>query len=927
MALHILFMPISCLLSNDSVDTPSFRPSASQRMARIVLLLLLGFVWFTPTLLAQSPQADFTASDTVGCDTLENVRLLAAADPLILGYEWDFDGDFIIDAAGEREVFTSYRTPGQFTVRLIITRQDGTRDTMSRVNYIQVFATPRINVPFTDTTICFGSNIALMAIADADSFTWTPQTDAQSNVNNDTVIYRPTADRTYLVVARNGECEASEAINVSVYNNAEFSLTPDSATICLGDTLQLVARNGGITYTWGPTDNLFSLGRPDSVAVFPTRTTTYTVTTRDSFCLFDRTAFVRVIDSIPFRTPQRVFNACEGQRIHFKISGADSYDWLDSTVSVLNPARDTATVLVDSTKPYIVRGTVGRCSRDFSFQVRVTALPLLRIVPDSAEICSGTPINLTASGAERYQWKTDASLSTLRSATTTARPLVTTTYTLLGFNNVCSDSITYRLVVKPIPNVRILTTDSVICRGESTELRADGAQSYRWSTGDSTANITVRPTAVTTYTLTGTTAGCTATARQTIRIQPFPAVTLQATGSTRACQGNSVQLEATGLPFTTYEWLRNGTAIAGARTATYAATESGNYTVRIKPNNCSQQQTTNSINVTIHALPVVSISASAITICRGKMVELTASDLPTATYRWSPDAGITEPRASVIRVQPRSSITYTVVVTDTNRCTAQSTITINVSADSTLAMPTVSPNGRLSRCSNDSAITLTATAPSDAQLQWYRNDHAIVSATSNTIAIQDSGRYWLQASSTTCAASRSAVVTVAVHPVPDFVTEVKPQSAGLYSDGWIRVTAFGGTPPYRYALDTLNFTTQQLFLGLRTDTFLVQVEDANNCLATRQVFLPYPTSRPSLQRPDFDIHVYPNPVQGHLTIDCTNRPNELFDLFIYDAMGRLVWHQAQAQSGSPIAIDITTGFYTLIIEGKDWQLFERLMAK
>ena len=86
----------------------------------------------------------------------------------------------------------------------------------------------------------------------------------------------------------------------------------------------------------------------------------------------------------------------------------------------------------------------------------------------------------------------------------------------------CDSVVTLHLTINESPIVEI-SGDTIIVLGNSTILVASGAETYEWSTGDTTESITVTPIDVTTYTVTGTDAnGCTATA--TITVMPTEGV-------------------------------------------------------------------------------------------------------------------------------------------------------------------------------------------------------------------------------------------------------------------------------------------------------------------------------------------------------------------------------------------------------------------
>ena len=74
------------------------------------------------------------------------------------------------------------------------------------------------------------------------------------------------------------------------------------------------------------------------------------------------------------------------------------------------------------------------------------------------------------------------------------------------------------LTVNPLP-VLICSSDTVIEQGQSVQLTVTGADTYLWSTGETTETITVSPTMDTTYFVTGFSHnGCSTTAHIIVRV-------------------------------------------------------------------------------------------------------------------------------------------------------------------------------------------------------------------------------------------------------------------------------------------------------------------------------------------------------------------------------------------------------------------------
>ncbi|HQD12649.1 MAG TPA: M43 family zinc metalloprotease, partial [Chitinophagales bacterium] len=175
--------------------------------------------------------------------------------------------------------------------------------------------------------------------------------------------------------------------------------------------------------------------------------------------------------------------------------------------------------------------------------IRVKSNPTVTVT--SPTICSGGTATLTAGGADSYTWT--GGLSAVSNPTT---PVLNSnaTYTVTGTTNGCSATALSTVTVKAKPNVTI-TPDQQVCSGDSVVLTASGATSYQWNAGNpnNTASITVFPTGVSTYTVIGTTNGCTDTASTNITIKSKPTVTVT---SSPICAGNTATLQASGA--TTY---------------------------------------------------------------------------------------------------------------------------------------------------------------------------------------------------------------------------------------------------------------------------------------------------------------------------------------------------------------------------------------
>jgi len=169
----------------------------------------------------------------------------------------------------------------------------------------------------------------------------------------------------------------------------------------------------------------------------------------------------------------------------------------------------------------------------------------------------------------------------------TVSPTTTTTYSVTGTTlKGCTGTAEVTVTVHPLPTITASATPTEICLGESSDLMVSSdvpGTTFSWSNGLGTnPNVTVNPTATTTYSVTGTTSeGCTGTAEVTVTVHPLPTITASAT-PTEICLGESSDLMVSSdIPGTTFSWSNGlGTnpnvTVSPTATTTYSVTGTSN---------------------------------------------------------------------------------------------------------------------------------------------------------------------------------------------------------------------------------------------------------------------------------------------------------------------------------------------------------------
>ena len=335
--------------------------------------------------------------------------------------------------------------------------------------------------------------------------------------------------------------------------------------------------------------------------------------------------------------------------------------------------------------------------------------PQVRIVGDSV-LCNGGQSILTARGPvpiTAYRWSTGATTASI----TVAQPGNYGVSVTFSGGTISTDQ---HLVTAITPVVRI-TGDTVSCAGQPANLLATGpaARSYRWSTGATTAGISV--TQPGTYTVTaafGT--GCMATAQVVVR-----APTLLITGVAALCSaaGASTTLTATAPRATSIRWS------TGATTATQVVTQPGTYSVVATfASGC----TLTVAQVVVRPVAVISGDSVA---CVGRVGQLSAAlpGVSGAVYNWSTGA-----TTSTIAITQAG--TYSVAIGYGTGCVsvAQQRVRAGV------AVPTFSLGADTTLCEGE---PLVLRAPASRLGITYRWSDGSVGA---TLRVAQPGTYTLQ---------------------------------------------------------------------------------------------------------------------------------------------------------------------------------------
>lgn len=270
-----------------------------------------------------------------------------------------------------------------------------------------------------------------------------------------------------------------------------------------------------------------------------------------------------------------------------------------------------------------------------------------------------------------------------------------------------------------------------ICIGDTTDILTSGVYTFFYSPGGSLSDTTggtvqAFPDSTTTYQVIAEDGNaCRDTGAFTIVVNPLPIPAIS--GTDTICAGDSTTLTASG--GTTYLW---NTGDGNAAISVSPPADS-TYSVLVTDANGCMAST--SQTVTVNALPNASISGPS-AICIGDSVTLMASG--GGTYLWS-----TADTSSSISVNPGSTTSYGVLVTDANSCTDVDTLVLTVNP-----LPTISISGDAVICEGDTANldasggasyvwSTTATTASISVTPSSATSYSVVGTDSNSCVSSD----------------------------------------------------------------------------------------------------------------------------------------------------------------------------------------------
>jgi hypothetical protein len=456
-----------------------------------------------------------------------------------------------------------------------------------------------------------------------------------------------------LTVTNASGCQLADSVTVTAAVTTPPTITASGpGAICQGDSVTLTSSQAsGNSWSTGATTQSITVNTAGS----------YTVSYNDgSGCgVLTSAPFVVTINPLPTVSISGSTEICLGnQNVLDAGAGFSSYQW--------STGETTQTISISTAGPYSVTVTNSNGCRN-SASVTATFVTLSApTITGNLSFCPGSSTTLDAgAGYSSYLWSTGATSQTISVS-------ASGTYSVTVTNDggcTASASVVASPFTPPAPQI---SGTPGFCTGGSTVLTADaGYASYAWSTGATTASITVNAAGVYTVTVTDNN-GCTGTASVTVAVfaTPTPAIT----GTLSFCAGTSTTLNA-GPGYASYLWS------TGATTQTITVNTVGTFTVTVTSvNGCTGSASATTTNT--GSLPATPgpISGAVLASCStGGHVYSISPVTNTSHYVWTVPAG-----ATIVGGQGTTSITVSynasfqggfIIVAASNACGQSPSIT------------------------------------------------------------------------------------------------------------------------------------------------------------------------------------------------------------------------------------------------------------
>lgn len=561
-------------------------------------------------------------------------------------------------------------------------------------------------------------------------------------------------------------CDTTFVFRIAIATVPIVNIEGDS-TLCTGDTTQLTINEEFASYTWNTGETTRTINAWGNQ--------TYIITITDSVGCVNSDSILVQTQEYPIAQIMGDPVACEENLIILTADSTYNNSWSNGETS------DTL-FLTESEEIILYASTDFGCTSTDTINVVIDHIEISK----EQDICIGDTIQLRASeGYSNYEWSTEDSTYQI-----SVSPTTTTPYTLRVTRRPgCVVELHTIVRVLEYPEARIWG-DSIICDNNINLLTASPSDSYIWSTGDTTATISVNSTGeysviISTYN------GCSVTAHHNIT-QLLPAPIPQISG-TIFCKETENIITASGGESFVWNTGAHGESIRVDSAGTYSVTTTYS-------NGCS----VTGQKTLIDGTPQIIISGDTV-ICIGQTSTIQATG--GHTYHWS-----TGEHNPILVTTPTQTTTRVIDVTSESGCQTSRAVTIVVNP-----LPTPSILGDNIFCQGDSSA-LYASGGTD--YQWSNGGYG------DEIYVKNTGIYVVTVTNE-FGCTNTAHHSITANPQPHIVITGDTTFCQGSSS---HLTVLGGNS-YLWSTGAATQTTTISHSG----TYTVTVTNNNGCSASKSI--------------------------------------------------------------------------------------------
>lgn len=408
-------------------------------------------------------------------------------------------------------------------------------------------------------------------------------------------------------------------------------------------------------------------------------------------------------------------------------------------------------------------------------------------------VCYGETIDIYATGSMTYNWSIGSTNDTIQLTIVSD-----TTISVVSTYLTCIERDTVHIKVKPIPIITF-SGDSTVCLNDSMHLQVSGGNSYVWSNGFNTSNISFLPSTSATLTVTATNNnGC--SAKDSIHTIVYPLPTPLISGNSTPCLHDTTSLSASG--GNAYLWSNSATT----STINITWNSLGTYDYNVIATDANGCSDTAFFTATVLPLPEFDLGNDT-TICETTSITLTPGIIGSA-YNWNTGATSQSINISTANL-------YILTVTSTNGCKFSDSIAISVQPN-----PIITFGGDSTICFSH-PITITASGGTTYLWENGMNGSSItfIPSASDSISVT-------VADNLGCTSTDSVYFEVLPLPIPNISGDVEACAFDTVS-----LTASGGV---YYLWSSGQSTANANFVTSNTNVLncFVVVTGSNGCFDT-----------------------------------------------------------------------------------------------